>query len=455
MISYFNRISFWKFSFIFLLSASIFFIISKNSSYIKEEALVPSLLSTNAEIQKIYGLGDQASAAFGGEVFYKNLSFTRYDENGKAVNGLTSNWAPGIMLIHALILSFSKTSPVILIFSLLTSLLWSLTLWQLYEISCSTFSKNLSLLFVFLLVIFKPFYGFMNYDSILMSEPISSAFFCLSFAVIKKSTERKGVISAGILFALAAFCRAQIELGLRICLMIAFIARFCALAVFGKFYTLFGKETSKKLFKILIIFFAITIPYRAYHLFSWVDLDYAYRSTMLLKDDLSITDDFLNHGGGHVPCHVNHKKCVELHAIDKMYPISVPEYKREYLKVFVRKAFDWFTYKMPYMIKFWFESDTDHYSFSYFFNLLLNSSVLMIMISFLALFKRAGPNERTIFITFFSYSFFVFLSCYMFHIESRYFSILKLITLYTFFLNLDLFKKCGEEIIFKIKAFKS
>jgi hypothetical protein len=468
MISYFSRINFWRVFFTFLLAVYVFFTIFKNSScivegnlaptyvssnteiqrfitiiknasYIKKGTSSPSLLSTNAEVQKIYGPGDQGSFARGGKLLYDNLNL-----NG---HGFFNLWAPGMILIHAIIQAVSQNAPIILIFAIIVSFLWGYTLLKLFEINRLTFIASWSFLTLTLFIISKPFDGFMNYDNILITEPISSAFLCLSFAIIKKGADRKSILFSGTLLALAAIFRAQIEMPLRICFFISifyflYYKHISDKKIFRFFSQIINKETSKKIFNIMLVFFMLTVPYRIYHKFSWVDLDYSYSTTLLLEDDFSVPDNFLNIGGGQVPCHINHKRCLEIRAKNMTHPLSVPEYKKEFFKIFIGHPIDWFNYKMPYMIKFWFELDTTRYSFSYLFNLFVNSSILIMIVSFLALFKRASSNEKTIFTIFFCYSFFVFLSTYMFHIEPRYFNILKLITLYTFFLNLDLFYGC-------------
>ena len=270
------------------------------------------------------------------------------------------------------------------------------------------------------------------------------ALFCFGLgyfiAAHLKSKPIKTYCIAGIFFALSAYMRAQFDLSIRfytLAVLCVVFFHYWRDRKLTKNFKEFVKALPSWLFATLILvgtYHAVTIPYRMYHKFSWIDIVFIYEQQWDKEEDLiSKGGGFVINGGGTTACKVNPEQCKIFNdAKAKNEYVRVRSYVKALYLTLLTHPIAWVKYKAPYMGSYWFFNGKtrDDASLKEIMDNALLTVALLISLAFFVLNGYLGIMQAG---TIASVMFFTFLATFMFHIELRYFDLIKFIGLYAFF----------------------
>ena len=323
-----------------------------------------TLYSTPAEIIQCFGGMDIAS--------YVRGAFALQEHGLNAFGSLGfATWPPGFSFLELTLIRLNYV-PLPLALFLIVSSLWAFVFLRLYALLKQ--SAGISPVYAAglpLLLLLVPFVsGFYLWEGILMSEPISTALFAIAALDLWRLVANKlqitltRAIFIGVLFALAAYLRAQLDL---IVHAIAGGAFFVIVTYY--FYLRKNRKAqqrqeltrlAKRIFIIFISFQACVLPYKIYmlkhgHGLAMANVSYTFEN--LWKDEnwhIQHGAGFVSAGGGHSMCAVSSQKCREFEVRRAQgEAISWKEYRDSAFEVALTQPFALLRFKWPYFWKAW------------------------------------------------------------------------------------------------------
>lgn len=320
-------------------------------------------LATNGMMAEQFGLADAGSYARGGREIVEHGWFRE--------PSYEVLWPPGFFVLHAfLLILVGDSGPVLLGLLMTSAAAWALVFTWLYQLIRKVFSPLTSFLLPLLFLAFPFFREYLLRDGVVFNESLSTAIWLLALLMIFKSANQVGwllPVIAGAMFAVAAYIRAQIDL-----VMIAMTAICAALAVLY----LVGEQfvwTSKSryvglkreltvLFISLLVFHALTIPYRmfklyAHHSIMFSTANYYWQYHWMEPGEFTPVQGFVLRGGGGAACHVEPELCAKFRQ-QRNTPGNLAtrykEYQRAAVSAFVRNPLKWVAYRIEHLPPYWF-----------------------------------------------------------------------------------------------------
>jgi hypothetical protein len=321
-------------------------------------------LATNAMMSEQFGLSDAGSYARGAREIVEHGWFR--EPSYKVL------WPPGFFVLHAFLLALVGDSGPVLLGLLITSAAtWALVFTSLYGLARRALSPLTSLLVPLLFLAFPFFRQYLLGEGVVFNESLSTAIWLLALLMLLKSANQGGrmlPIIAGATFAVAAYIRAQIDL-----VMIAMTGIFAALAVMylvGEKYAIWTsksryvglKRELNVLFISLLVFHALTIPYRVYKLYAHKSImfstaNYYWQYHWMQPSEFTPAQGFILRGGGGAACHVDPTLCAkfrEERSTRGDLGARYKEYQRAAISAFVHNPLKWTAYRIEHLPPYWF-----------------------------------------------------------------------------------------------------
>jgi hypothetical protein len=321
-------------------------------------------LASNAVMAEQFGLSDAGSYARGGREI---IEYGWFKEPYYQIL-----WPPGFFVLHAFLVGFvGPSGPALLCLLIITVASWALVFTWLYVLARNRLSPLTSFLVPLLFLGFPFFREYLLRDGVVFAESLSTAVWLLAFLIVLKAANQVGWLLptiAGVLFAVAAYVRAQMDL-----VMIAMTAIFAVLAVLYVLREKFAIQTSKSryvtlqrelsvLFISFLVFHALTLPYRVYKLRAhnsvmFSTANYYWQYHWMEPADFTPVQGFILRGGGGAACHV------EPHVCEKFRQNSnTPDdpsaryaaYRRAAVSAFLHHPWKWIAYRMDHLPPYWF-----------------------------------------------------------------------------------------------------
>lgn len=321
-------------------------------------------LTTNAMMAEQFALFDAGSYARGGREI---VEFGWLREPSYEIL-----WPPGFFVLHASLLKLvGPSGPALLGLLITTAATWALVFTWLHGLARKTLSPIISLLIPLSLLGFPFFREYLLRDGVVFNESLSTALWLLALLVLLKAANQPGWLLpaiAGMLFAVAAYIRAQIDL-----VMIGMSAIFVA-AAFGyliaeRYSIWFSgsrypglKREITVLFVSLVVFHALTIPYRVYKLRTHQSVmfstaHYYWQYQWMEPGDFTPVQAFILRGGGAAACHVEPKVCAKFRQ-ERNTPGDLSrrykDYQRAAISAFLRNPREWLVYRIEHLPPYWF-----------------------------------------------------------------------------------------------------
>ena len=350
-----------------------------------------TLYSTPAEIIECFGPMDIAS--------YVRGAFALQEHGLKSFGILGfATWPPGFSFLELALIQLDFV-PLPLALFFVNSTLWAIVFFQLYALLTYFTEARITYAVVLpLLLLLVPFVsGFYLWTGILMSEPISTALFMIAVLdlwrlILSKVKIRFGRAAIlGLLFALAAYLRAQFDLIIHAMAATAFFVLTGYYFYFMKTGEMSQRKSlvslAKSLVVILLAFQVFIIPYKTYmvlhgHGIAMADVSYIFER--LWRDENWHARNgaaFFSAGGGHSMCAISPLKCQVFEARRKRgETISLQEYRSAAFETALTQPIALLNYKWSYLWKNWKLNDVGESSMfnTILFFLILTTALIRI-----------------------------------------------------------------------------
>lgn len=322
-----------------------------------------TFFSTPNDITHCFGGADIAS--------YVRGAFALEEHGLNAFSSLGfGTWPPGFSLLELILIRLNVV-PLPLALFLVASSLWAFVFFRLYAL----LKQSVGLRAVYaaglpMLLLLVPFVSdFYLWNGILMSEPISTALFAIAtldlwrLVASKLQITLSRAIFIGVLFALAAYIKAQFDLIVDALVVVSFVV--IAINYYLKKHSNKHdcqelKKLSKSIFVIFLSYQACVLPYKSFmavhgHGANMASVTYIFESVW--QDENRLIQNgagFFVSGGGNSMCVISPLKCREFKERRAMgETISINEYRNSAFKVALTQPLDLLSFKLPYFWKSW------------------------------------------------------------------------------------------------------
>ncbi len=376
-------------------------------------------------------------------------------------------FAPGLTIIEFVLLKvFGLNCPIVLHLCIITCASWALVLLNLQKLAEPRMGKALSYLAPALISISIIWRQYCLQGGILLTETLSIAFLAASFLTLLRaniSKSRSLAIGAGVLLAMAAYLRTQVEMigsALALVTMLAIIGQLILdqrkrieqpdpdpvnTSIWLELKLFANNHTILKYFAIAVFIFACcTAPYRLwnfykFHNFSWLQVDYYWKMGWESESELAKTDDsWIARGGMLVPAYVNPQLAAKIQAHNKVLGASAYSdsfYRWRTITTFLRHPLKWLIYKAKLLPWFWFAPINSHISLGLATtaevveNWVYAAITVFCLIRFLVIpcIQRNFPEQEAVYTLFYAGVFIASALTLIFvHFEPRYFYLIKI-----------------------------
>ena len=326
--------------------------------------VIVSPLATNGQLVEQFGLSDAGSYARGGREI---AEYGWFKEPSYQVL-----WPPGFFVLHALLLTLlGDAGPILLGLIIVSAVTWALVFTSLYRLAREVFSSVTSFLIPLSFLAFPFFRQYFLRDGVVFNESLSTAIWLFALLMVFNSAKRSGWLTpviAGALFAVAAYIRAQIDL-----VMVAMTGLFALVAVlyiFAERYATWSPQSRSvgvrrelnALFISILIFHALTIPYRVYKLRThnsvmFSTANYYWQYQWMEAAEFTPIQGFILLGGAAAACHVEPQRCAKFRE-ERNAPADptrrYKEYQRAAISAFLHHPWKWIVYRVNHLPRYWF-----------------------------------------------------------------------------------------------------
>jgi len=301
------------------------------------------------------------------------------DHGWLSTRSYEATWAPGFALIEAaFVAALGPNGPIVMALLALTILAWAgvfAAIKRMVEITFPVYVAAVAPLILLALPFFRDYF---LRDGILSTESLSAAFWWIGFSLLLigiLDCRKRAPIAVGILFATAAFVRAQVDLmllvGSAIVVIDALLMAFYRWRREDKGYlqalkNVCSKSPTKEILMAIFVSQLVLLPYRVSKIvrlgtpmFTASDYYYKYHWTPPLEYPQAA--DFILLGGGPVACEVDPKFCESMRQLRLLQGKDVYDwafYKRMAVFAFLAHPAKWIVYRTAYLGPYWFSEPT-------------------------------------------------------------------------------------------------
>lgn len=287
----------------------------------------------------------------------------------------TRLWAPGIYYVHALALVLvGESGPAVLAMLVLTCLAWAAVMSLLFVFCRIALPVAVSIVVPLAFPAFPFFRDYFLRDGVISSEPLSTAAWLGALLLLLIGVHRRKpayAIGAGIVLALAAYLRAQVEIiALTLTVIVVLDAglvilcgrRACGESFGGAFRALWSRHQWRALVVALLAFHVCTLPYRYYKnsedgTAMFVMTEYYYKYLWMTPEEYPAVAGFILQGGGPIACNIDRAMCEHLRAIRGNAgedAISGKQYRRLAALTFWSRPGRWIKTRLKALPRYWF-----------------------------------------------------------------------------------------------------
>jgi len=281
-------------------------------------------------------------------------------------------WPPGFFVLQAMLLSWlGDAGPILLALIVVSAGIWALVLTALYCLAREAFSSAISFLIPLSFLAFPFFRQYLIRDGVVFNESLSTALWLFASLMVFNSAKKRGWLKpvlAGALFAAAAYIRAQIDL-----VMLAMTGLLVVLAMLYVFADRYAIKNSRSRYPglkrelhalviAILVFHALTIPYRAFKLAAHRSLmfstaNYYWQYQWMERNEFTPVQGFILKGGAAAACHVEPELCAKFRQERTTLGNQPPPYKqyqRAATAAFLRHPWEWIVYRVNHLPPYWF-----------------------------------------------------------------------------------------------------
>ena len=352
---------------------------------------------------------------------------------------------PGLEVINIILFSLTPNFPTVPFLGLLNCLLYAFLFYKIFLLSKISFGNIIAFLLpLFLLVPFFSYSYFLRGEGVFLGTAHSTICCCLGVIYLitpfplEKRSLFVSILMSGLFFSLSAYLWSFFDSTLTSISLIVLTFTFIALIFKRKWILYSGFFQWSASF---IVFWGLTAPYKIYNKsFSMVKAlkDEMWQRIWMLPThwtDVKYKGNWIFRGGGFPFCRAYPDICKELYEDPSLHE-NIAALKHLAIKTFLTDPVTLLRWKLPYLARFWVESN---YPREIFFEniFILGLLPLAIIISI----KRL--NKYVLFVQLFNNVFFCLSISLLIlaHIETRYFYPAKFIIIFSFLLTVILCKR--------------